>query len=231
MSAGAACRPNTIKAGRRRPASEPRVRMTNDSSLHRPIARRLRGAFTLIELLVVVSIIALLIGILLPSLRGAKVSARRTVCASHLAQIGRGLNSYLNDNSDRFPYASFMPSLGPAPLSTSQPIRIADVLAPCLGEQRIVFECPNDRPNPNRPAPNAGKSYYQSEGASYEYRLQLGGDTIIEHAKRIQSFTGRVIAENAIWILRDYDNFHGEGGKGGARRYLYVDGHVTDFEN
>jgi hypothetical protein len=31
--------------------------------------------------------------------------------------------------------------------------------------------------------------------------------------------------------MRDFNNFHGEPGKDGARRYLYYDGHVTDFEN
>jgi hypothetical protein len=39
------------------------------------------------------------------------------------------------------------------------------------------------------------------------------------------------VADNAFYVMRDYDNFHGAGGKPGARRYLYSDGHVTDFEN
>ena len=45
--------------------------------------RRARG-FTLIELLVVIAIIALLMAILMPTLRAAKDQARKTVCTGHI---------------------------------------------------------------------------------------------------------------------------------------------------
>jgi len=53
-------------------------------------------AFTLIELLVVISIIALLMSILLPSLKGAREAGRRTKCMANLKGIGQGVQLYLN---------------------------------------------------------------------------------------------------------------------------------------
>lgn len=61
---------------------------------------KLKG-FTLIELLVVISIIALLLSVILPSLRKAKEAARRVMCASNLHQWGAVLASYETDNKSR----------------------------------------------------------------------------------------------------------------------------------
>jgi prepilin-type N-terminal cleavage/methylation domain-containing protein/prepilin-type processing-associated H-X9-DG protein len=64
--------------------------------------RKLRG-FTLIELLVVVSIIALLISILLPSLKNARDQAKLTVCMSNLKQLALAFGYYGEDFSNRPP--------------------------------------------------------------------------------------------------------------------------------
>ena len=60
----------------------------------------LRKAFTLIELLVVISIIALLIGILLPALGAARKTAENIQCGSNQRQLGVAAYVYMTDSKD-----------------------------------------------------------------------------------------------------------------------------------
>ena len=55
--------------------------------------------FTLIELLVVISIIAMLIGILLPALGAARTTARSAKCMSNMRQLAIGFEVYATDNN------------------------------------------------------------------------------------------------------------------------------------
>lgn len=59
-------------------------------------------AFTLIELLVVVAIIALLIGILLPTLGAARASARAVKCLSQVRQLELAHTLYMDANKELF---------------------------------------------------------------------------------------------------------------------------------
>ena len=114
-------------------------------------------AFTLVELLVVISIIALLLSIMLPSLRSARRQARSAVCMSNIRQLHIANSNYEVENNGLYvPAASDMPvgfggrhrwhgvrqtdAVDPDPqLNTFDPL--AGPLAPSLLDGKVK-ECP-----------------------------------------------------------------------------------------
>lgn len=71
--------------------------------------RPMHSAFTLIELLVVMSIIALLISILMPSLGRARSQAKGVHCLARMKEFGNALAGYDNLSGGTLPPALWMP--------------------------------------------------------------------------------------------------------------------------
>jgi len=164
--------------------------------------------FTLIELLVVISIIAILMAITIPGTTLARGLAKQTTCKSNLRSIGWAFRMYLDDNSNKMPPATRLPS---AQLDSKPPI--TNFLKMYLKDSRI-FRCPADK----------DQKYFLSEGSSYEYNASLGGQPVAASwmARRGES-------EINIQVMYDYEPFHGPAGRPGSKSYLYADGHVGDL--
>jgi prepilin-type N-terminal cleavage/methylation domain-containing protein len=65
-----------------------------------------RRGFTLVELLVVIGVIAILIGLLMPTLSRARESARRVACLSNARQLATAVTAYVTDNRQFLPEAA-----------------------------------------------------------------------------------------------------------------------------
>jgi len=107
-------------------------------------------AFTLIELLVVIAIIAVLMAIIMPSLRAVRDQAKRVHCVSNVKTLALGWFMYKDDNDDDLVPGHTNPGcwvLAPADNSTIEQKKQAirdGLLFPYVGKAVDVYACPAD---------------------------------------------------------------------------------------
>jgi prepilin-type N-terminal cleavage/methylation domain-containing protein/prepilin-type processing-associated H-X9-DG protein len=211
-----------MKVGAASRAAQFGVRGIRSDTRHRtPDTFRL--GFTLVELLVVIAIIGVLIALLLPAIQYARGSARSTQCKSNLRQIGLALDQYVDKQGARgkYPDAAQFPSVTP----TLPPL--FKVLGGHVEDNQELFHCPSDQLDSKDAVPVNGityETYFEQEGLSYEYpNSKLASKT------REQVRLGRSKEERnsgRVFIVYDFQPFHGSKGDDGSRNFLYLDGHV-----
>jgi len=196
-----------------------------------------RHAFTLIELLVVVAIITVLVGMLLPSMAGARETSRQVKCQSQLRSIGQAVRGYIDEYGGFYPPMAYMPSI-----TTDTRPAMHDILGPYVGNQQELFHCPSDRiMQQQTPPPPAGvETYFAWQGSSYEPRLFLSvvsssGQWLLTKEGREEGYgaTGEMISlvfggVAHIPIIEEYEPFHKPFE--GSRMTLFADFHA-DFMN
>lgn len=192
-----------------------------------PLTRR---AFSLPELLVVLGIIAILLGILMPTITRARAAGARVACSAHLADIGRSFQMYLSDSKGHIPLVDAMPLRKP-PI-TSNP-SVLETFAPYNKNNVGVWRCPADSPiNVDSTFPPAANSFFEAYGLSYEYNSWMNarfGGGMFADALAEGKRPPHLVPPDKFRIFNDFSYFHGKPGKSGNMNFLFADWHVGDI--
>jgi len=100
------------------------------------------GSFTLIELLVVVAIIAVLVALLLPTLKAARDRARSIACLSNLRQVLTVNFMYANDHNGIVPPGFADPWKSAPPFDIYPNAGWMQFLCPTYWSSRDIWSCP-----------------------------------------------------------------------------------------
>lgn len=214
----------------------------------------LRSGFTLIELLVVISIIALLIGILLPALGAARETGRNIACSSNVRQEALAVTIYAADYKEYLPIAGsyFFEDPVPSPTPGGDDRYIHHLLIPYIGggvetgDYAQTFRCPS-RDSQGSPAnfsgPNPIDNLTDEIHTHYRYnwqaavlnfsRLAKGPTVINQPSQYISIRIDQIVTQTEALLIYDTvfntwaeEEFPHVGGGERAINTGYVDGHV-----
>lgn len=210
------------------------------------MTRTSRNGFSLVELLVVITVIAVLIGLLLPALGGVRNAARKAKCLSNLHQMLTAVNTYSIDSRDFLP----LPNWGeiarkPGWLydetvgaSVGQPFKGEDRRSGSLWphlESDEIYRCPSHKPEFEGTAAltsfimNGAVVAYGDAGKSFRLDQFDAGDAILWDANE----QGPVaFNDGASFPSEISPGHHGDGIDAGSMdgAVVYLDGPTFQAE-
>lgn len=196
-------------------------------------AQRVRTGFTLVELIVVISVVALLIAILLPSMKNARESARAAVCLSNMRQVGMSMLMYGDSNGGAVLFHENNPLTGEDAvhwLALLRPyIKTADIVrchsdrsqsweddpfSPTIGVRTTSFVS-NNRMTPDAAPPIRRWSEVKAPARKI-FLAELKDNIIGDHFHPLSWSVFLSVPEDEIAMTRH----------NGRSNYWFVDGHV-----
>ncbi len=183
--------------------------------------------FSLLELSLATGIVAALVLLAFPAIKGVSASSRQVTCAQNLRQLGAALITYMQDNQQTLPG----PQGTQIKMNTNTPRKLRPYLPPPDEETLGPWECPA-----NTGLKHANKTN-NPKVASYLANEQLFGYFAATNVypTTLPRILERPPAER--WLLRDMDSWNysslpAYGGQyppvhRGGRNVLYIDGSVA----
>ena len=149
------------------------------SAIGHPQVRARAGhpGFTLIELLVVITVISILAGLLLPTVRAIRRQAKNTKCLNNVGQLGGVLHLYFEDYRDQCPPWINNCMCDP-PHGNRWWTSIHYLVQDYLPGEAQIWECPSDDTNDCTPWDGYGHNssdWYERDRRRCGYLFNNGG--------------------------------------------------------
>ena len=198
-------------------------------------ACRPQSGFTLIELLVVIGIIAVLVGLLLPSLQKARAAAVNIDCASQLGQLANACQMYLGEQHV-YPDPLFVAALNgdvPSAISPALLNEISPYLrTPIVAGTEFTTQLPKILVCPFR----AEIDLFQQPANAFGFVYWITGYTYCARVNELANMMGTVLNASEIADLKgkhrgvlwaDTLMYSTTGGSAGGYSFFHLSGGIS----